>query len=134
RDRNVTGVQTCALPILGAGHGAEPLRGVAGAGKTTIMRAARQVWQDQGLRVGGAAAAAVAAANLHAEAGIASRTIASLLEAVKNGQGLGDIDVLVIDEGAMVDDRALARLLTAAETQGVKVVGIGDPKQLRAVG
>jgi len=120
--------------LVGAGHGVESLIGVAGAGKTTIMRAARQVWQDQGLRVGGAATAAVAAANLHAEAGIASRTIASLLEAVKNGQGLGDIDVLVIDEGAMVDDRALARLLTAAETQGVKVVGIGDPKQLRAVG
>ncbi|MGI5122777.1 MobF family relaxase [Marinactinospora thermotolerans] len=120
--------------LLGAGHGIDALIGVAGAGKTTIMRAARQAWEAQGLRVGGAATAAVAAANLHAEAGIASRTIASLLEAVKHGQGLGDIDVLVIDEGAMVDDRALARLLTAAETQGVKVVGIGDPKQLRAVG
>lgn len=120
--------------LVSAGHGVESLIGVAGAGKTTIMRAARQVWEDQGLRVAGAATAAVASANLHAEAGIASRTIASLLEAVKNGQGLGNIDVLVIDEGAMVDDRALSLLLTAADAQGVKVVGIGDPKQLRAVG
>ncbi|MEU0237644.1 AAA family ATPase [Nocardiopsis sp. NPDC006198] len=120
--------------MLSAGHGVEALIGVAGAGKTTIMRTARQIWESQGLRVGGAATAAVAAANLHVEAGIDSRTVAGLLEAIKNRQGLGDIDVLVIDEGAMVDDRALARLLTAAADQGVKVVGIGDPKQLRAVG
>ncbi|QVJ03504.1 AAA family ATPase (plasmid) [Nocardiopsis eucommiae] len=120
--------------LVEKGHGVDAVIGVAGAGKTTIMSAARQVWQAHGLRVGGASTAAVAAANLHAEAGIPSRTIASLLARLDRGQGLGDIDVLVLDEAAMIDDRALARLLDAANDQHVKVVGIGDPKQLRAVG
>lgn len=120
--------------LVEEGHGVDAVIGVAGAGKTTIMSAARQVWESHGLRVGGAATAAVAAANLHAEAGIRSRTVASLLARLDRGRGLGEIDVLVLDEAAMIDDRALARLLEAARDQGVKVVGIGDPKQLRAVG
>lgn len=120
--------------LVEAGHGVDAVIGVAGAGKTTIMSAARNIWQAHGLRVGGAATAAVAAANLHAEADIPSRTIASLLARLDRGEGLGDIDVLVLDEAAMIDDRSLARLLHAAEEQHVKVVGIGDPKQLRAVG
>ncbi len=117
-----------------AGHGVDTVVGVAGAGKTTLMSALRAAYEATGQTVAGASTAAVAAANLQTEAGITSRTIASWLARVDDGQGLSGVDVLVVDEAAMVDDRHLARLLTAAGETGTKVVAIGDPLQLRAVG
>ena len=124
-----------------AGHGIDAVIGVAGAGKTTLMAAARTVWEDSGYTVAGASTAAVASAGLAAEAGIPSRTIASWLDEIDDPArpGLRDIDVLVIDEAAMVDDRALARLVRAAEPspanpEGTKLVAIGDHLQSRAIG
>ncbi|RNL80726.1 MobF family relaxase [Halostreptopolyspora alba] len=120
--------------LLTAGHGIDAVVGVAGSGKTTIMAAARTGWEAQGLRVAGASTAAVAAAGLRAEAGIDARTIASWTQRIERGHGLSEVDVLVLDEAAMVDDGALAQLTEAAERSGTKLVGIGDPQQLRAVG
>ncbi|MEV6866669.1 MobF family relaxase [Streptosporangium subroseum] len=122
--------------FLCAGHGVDALIGVAGAGKTTIMAAARSAWESRGLVVAGAATAAVAAANLSAESGIGARTIAAWLMHIADPErrGLDGVDVLVIDEAAMVDDRDLAVLLGEAQRTGTKVVAIGDPLQLRAVG
>ncbi|MFF2354919.1 MobF family relaxase [Kitasatospora sp. NPDC058115] len=120
--------------LLTAGHGADAVIGVAGAGKTTLMQAARTGWEAAGLAVVGASTAAVAAANLAAEAGIDSRTIAAWTRDISGGRGLEGVGVLVIDEAAMVDDRALAALLRHAYETGTKVVAIGDPAQLRAVG
>lgn len=117
-----------------AGHGVDTVVGVAGAGKTTLMAALRSAYEATGKVVAGASTAAVAAANLQTEAGITSRTVASWLARIDDGQGLAGVDVLVVDEAAMVDDRHLARLLTAAGDSGTKVIGIGDPLQLRAVG
>jgi conjugative relaxase-like TrwC/TraI family protein len=120
--------------LLTAGHAADGVIGVAGSGKTTLMTAARTGWEAAGLRVAGASTAAVAAANLTAEAGIDSRTIAAWTREITGGRGLQGVDVLVVDEAAMVDDRALAALLQHAAGTGTKVVGIGDPLQLRAIG
>ncbi|MGW0857072.1 MobF family relaxase [Streptomyces sp. NPDC002690] len=121
--------------LLTAGHGIDAVVGIAGAGKTTIMDAARQAWEAHGLVVAGASTAAVAAANLRAEAGIESRTLASWLTGIRaGGPGLTGVDVLVVDEAAMCDDRDIAELLTHAAKTGTKVVGIGDPKQLHSPG
>jgi conjugative relaxase-like TrwC/TraI family protein len=120
--------------LAGAGHGVDAVIGVAGAGKTTLMAVLRSAYAATGQVVAGAATAAVAAQNLQSEAGIESRTIASWLHRIDAGPGLAGVDVLVVDEAAMVDDRHMARLLHAAGAAGVKVVGIGDPQQLKAVG
>ncbi len=120
--------------LLTAGHGLDAVIGVAGSGKTTIMAAARGGWEATGVRVAGASTAAVAADQLRSEAGIHSRTIAAWQRRIASGQGLAGTDVLVLDEAAMVDDRAMAQLSEAAERSGTKIVGIGDPQQLRAVG
>lgn len=122
------------MRLLTAGHAVDAVIGVAGAGKTTLMQAARTGWEAAGLRVAGASTAAVAAANLAAEAGIESQTIAAWTREVSGGRGLHGVGVLVIDEAAMVDDRALAALLRHAADTGTKVVAVGDPLQLRAVG
>ncbi|WP_244229869.1 MobF family relaxase [Kitasatospora albolonga] len=121
--------------LLTAGHGIDAVVGIAGSGKTTIMNTARQAWEAHGLVIAGASTAAVAAANLRAEAGIESRTLASWLTNVRNGgPGLTGVDVLVLDEAAMCDDRDIAELLTHAAMTRTKIVGIGDPKQLHSPG
>ncbi|MFI6579369.1 MobF family relaxase [Nocardiopsis sp. NPDC050513] len=116
------------------GHGLDMVQGVAGAGKTSIMSAARCVWEAAGYRVQGAAVAAVAAEGLRAEAGIASRTVASWLRRITDGPGLEGVDVLVVDEAGMIADRDLALLVVEADRTGTKIAGIGDSQQLRAVG
>lgn len=121
--------------LLTAGHGLDVVVGVAGAGKTTLMAAARAGWEAAGLRVAGASTAAVAASNLQAEAGIASGTVASwLADITAGGDRMAAADVLVLDEAGVLDDRALAALLTAAAEHGTKVVAVGDWQQLRAIG
>ncbi|ATM24834.1 conjugal transfer protein TraA (plasmid) [Streptomyces alboflavus] len=121
--------------LLTAGHGIDAVVGIAGAGKTTIMNTARQAWEAHGLVLAGASTAAVAAANLKAEAGITSRTLASWLTGIRTGGvGLRGVDVLVVDEAAMCDDRDIAELLAHAAQTGTKIVGIGDPKQLHSPG
>jgi len=121
--------------ILLDGHGVDAVIGVAGAGKTTIMEVARLAWEAQGQVVMGASTAAVAAANLRSGAGIESSTLAMLLTRTRTGSDpLRGVDVLVLDEAAMVDDRQLAELLAYAGQMGTKVVGIGDPQQLQSPG
>ncbi|MFW5421080.1 relaxase domain-containing protein [Nocardiopsis sp. CNT-189] len=121
--------------LLVGGHGIDAVIGVAGAGKTTIMAAAKAAWEAAGFSVAGASTAAVAAGNLRVEAGIDSRTVASWVKRIREGAGgLDGVDVLVVDEAAMVDDRSLALLVAEADRTGTKIVGIGDPKQFPAVG
>ncbi|MEV8476185.1 MobF family relaxase [Streptomyces sp. NPDC051173] len=120
--------------LLTAGHGIDAVIGVAGSGKTTLMEACRIGWDAVGLTYAGACLSAVAAQNLYEGSGIPSSTIASWLIRIEGGTGLRGVDVLVLDEAAMTDDRAMAVLLTEAARTGTKVIAIGDPQQLQAIG
>jgi Ti-type conjugative transfer relaxase TraA len=109
--------------------------GFAGAGKSTMLAAARDAWERQGYRVHGAALAGKAAEGLEESSGIASRTLASWEYGWQSGRGqLGRGDVLVIDEAGMVGSRQLARFVMEAEARGAKLVLVGDHEQLQAIG
>jgi hypothetical protein len=122
------------LRITTSGKALDALIGPPGSGKTTLMDAVRAAYQAQGLVIAGAATQGVTAQTLQAESGIPSRTVAQWLARIDNGPGLRGVDVLVMDESGMIDDRGRARLYTEAERTGTKIVEIGDPKQLRGVG
>ncbi|MGW1493853.1 MobF family relaxase [Streptomyces sp. NPDC002402] len=120
--------------LLTAGHGIDAIVGVAGAGKSTLMEACRIGWDNNGTTYAGACLSAVAAWNLYEASGIPARTVAAWLTETERGKGLRGVDVLVIDEATMVDDRAAAVLLSEATRAGTKVVAIGDHLQLQAIG
>jgi Ti-type conjugative transfer relaxase TraA len=109
--------------------------GFAGAGKSTMLAAARQAWQAQGFTVHGAALSGKAAEGLEESSGIQSRTLASWEHGWTAGRGaLGPKDVLVIDEAGMVGSRQLVRFVGEAERAGAKLVLVGDHEQLQAIG
>lgn len=117
--------------LCSSGAGVEIVEGVAGAGKTFALAAARDAWHRSGYRVVGCSLAARAAERLEEGAGIPSCTLDRLLAEHDRGRNLlDDKAVVVVDEAAMVGTRKLARLLDHAEHAGAKVVLVGDPYQL----
>ena len=118
--------------ICTSGRGVDVVEGVAGAGKTFALAAAREAWQAAGHPVIGCALAAKAARQLQTDAGIPSQTIDRLLLDLDRPEagGFAPGTVLVVDEAAMVGTRKLARLLDHAAHARAKVVLVGDPCQL----
>ncbi|TBF00450.1 Ti-type conjugative transfer relaxase TraA, partial [Rhizobium ruizarguesonis] len=109
--------------------------GFAGAGKSTMLAAARQAWEAQGYRVHGAALAGKAAEGLEQSSGITSRTLASWEYSWQADRSrLNARDVFVIDEGGMVGSRQLARFVDEVRRAGAKLVLVGDHEQLQAIG
>ncbi|MRH98810.1 Ti-type conjugative transfer relaxase TraA, partial [Agrobacterium tumefaciens] len=109
--------------------------GFAGAGKSTMLAAAREAWEAQGYQVHGAALSGKAAEGLEESSGIESRTLASWSYSWDNGRDLiGRGDVFVIDEAGMVGSRQLAHFIGEAEERGAKIVLVGDHEQLQAIG
>lgn len=108
--------------------------GLAGAGKSTMLDAARSVWNTSGKRVIGAAVAGKAAEGLQRSSGIPSRTIAAWEVAWAQGRDiLNSGDVLVLDEAGMVSSKQMAMLVSAIERTGAKLVLVGDAAQLQPI-
>lgn len=126
--------QETALAALISPEQLGSLVGYAGTGKSTLLGAARQAWQQSGYRVLGAALSGIAAEGLQTGSGIPSRTIFRLLMQLENGrETLTARDVLVLDEAGMVGSRQMHTLLKAAEAAKAKVILVGDPEQLQAI-
>ncbi|MBB3138958.1 Ti-type conjugative transfer relaxase TraA [Rhizobium pisi] len=108
--------------------------GRAGAGKTTMMKAAREAWELAGYRVVGGALAGKAAEGLEREAGIQSRTLTSWELRWKRGRDTLDAStVFVMDEAGMVASRQMAGFVEAVVKSGAKLVLVGDPEQLQPI-
>jgi len=108
--------------------------GLAGAGKSTMLSAAKDVWERQGYRVIGGALAGKAADGLQSSSGIPSRTLHSWELGWKHGRNqLQAGDVLVIDEAGMVGTAQLSRIIKHVQDQKAKLVLVGDPDQLQPI-
>jgi len=118
--------------VTTSGAGVEVVTGVAGAGKTRALAAAREAWAAGNYTVLGCALSARAAAGLESGASIPSKTIRRVLTQLDEqpGGGLPPGTVLVVDEAAMVGTRDLARLIEHTERTNAKLVLVGDHRQL----
>ncbi|WP_208029706.1 MobF family relaxase [Rhabdothermincola sediminis] len=130
-----TGQQRAITAVTTSGRALDLVVGVAGSGKTTALDLAREILEGQGYRVLGTAISGQATRTLRDEAGVDSRTVASLVWRLEHGAlRLDDHTVLLVDEAGTADDPAMLKLLAAADGAGAKAVIVGDYRQLDAVG
>ncbi len=108
--------------------------GVAGAGKTSALRLLHDAYRESGIPVLGAAPSGRAADELTCATGIRSSTLHRLLLDAQRDGGLPHRCLLVVDEAGMAETHVLAPLLRLAEEAKGKVLLVGDPAQLPAVG
>jgi len=123
--------------LLLGGEAVAILVGPAGAGKSRALDAARVAWEEAGYHPIGLAPSAMAASVLSEEAGLSSETLARFLRETGRASSPPRLDhrsVVILDEAGMARSDDLARLLTVAQQANGKLVLVGDPHQLGAVG
>jgi ATP-dependent exoDNAse (exonuclease V) alpha subunit len=103
--------------------------GPAGAGKTTMLRAAADCYQQSERRVVVLALSAAAARVVTDETGLAASTIASWHV---GGVELPRGGLVIVDEASMVPTLTLDRLVRVAQAYGSRVALIGDYAQMGA--
>lgn len=107
--------------------------GPAGAGKTTSSKLLLEMVDDAGGTVYGLAPTSAAASVMSNELGIKAETIDKFLHMAEKST-VGPGDVLLVDEIGMVTTPKLSALLDIAEQRGAVVRGMGDYRQLAAIG
>ena len=127
--------QAAAVKHITTGQGTiRVVAGMAGTGKSTMLKAAREIWEKQGRRVIGAALAGKAAEGLLKESGIKSTTVAGLLASIEGGwTKLTRRSVVVIDEAGMIGTRTMAKLIQVTQKKGARLILVGDERQLQPI-
>lgn len=130
------------------------VQGLAGTGKTYMLKVACQLFEDNGYEVRGTSFTGKAAESLQKEAMIKSGTLHSFLNQLEKEAGnhtevSGKIkntwnftglksgikpQLWIVDEAGMTDNNLLVHLQRAAGLKNAKVVLVGDYQQLQPVG
>ena len=141
------GQETAARLILSSAHRTIAIQGVAGAGKSSVLKPVAQILGEEGKEIIGLAVQNTLVQMLERDTGIASMTLARLLKnwaplledpgntglQAEAKEELGD-RVLVLDEASMVSNHDKERLVTLGNLAGVRrLVLVGDARQLGAV-
>ena len=122
------GQRRAAELVLSTRNRVVGVQGLAGTGKTAMLRAVSENLGD-GFKAIGLAPSAAAARELSA-AGFEAMTIAGFLASRRR---LDDRTVVVVDEAGMVSLRDMHALFSAVEEADARTVLVGDTCQLKAV-
>jgi conjugative relaxase-like TrwC/TraI family protein len=123
--------QRAALQRLAGDEALQLLRGVAGAGKTRLLKALGELWGMAGLMPLCLAPTHKAVLEMEAATGVPGQTVASLLWG--RGGHLTNRSVVVVDEASMLGTKDALQLLKKVLAAGAKLVLVGDERQLQAV-
>ena len=121
-------------------HAVSPARiamtsGLAGSGKSSVLKGVREVYEREGWTVVGAALAGKAAQGLQEASGIQSYTLAALgFAAAQERVTLGPKSLLVVDEAGMLNADHFEMVLELVERTGASLRLVGDPRQLQPRG
>lgn len=121
------------------------VQGLAGVGKTTMLKGLNELAQEAGYKVRGMAPTGAAAKVFSREVGISADTVSMFL--IKERQLQKDIEftkqyapdferqpeLWVVDESSFLSQRQMAQIDNLANKAGAKVVYLGDALQLQAV-
>ncbi len=127
--------QRDAADAIAAGRGLTVVEGFAGAGKSTMLRAAAEDLRFSGHDVVGVAPSGKAAKGLEESAGIQSNTLTRTLMDIESGKStLTARSVVVMDEAGMARNGDMGKLAQHVADAGARLVLVGDERQLGAVG
>lgn len=125
--------KVAAVKLLTTKDRIAAIQGVAGAGKTFLLKPVVETMQDKGFKVIGLGPSW---ASVHAlgEAGTEGRTLQRFVMSSKAREGLEKgKTVIFLDESSLADTDSLYKLNRIAEKNQWRLVYIGDRKQLEAV-
>jgi exodeoxyribonuclease V alpha subunit len=144
RKNNIKFASSQREAIVGAfENGIEIITGGPGTGKTTIIKAIIEIYENNGMKVLLGAPTGRAAKRMTESTGREAKTIHRLLEmgvsedensyfAKGEGEPL-EADVVIIDEASMIDIMLMHSLLKAIKL-GTRLIIVGDVDQLPSVG
>ena len=110
------------------------VKGHAGTGKTTALRAVAAAWQARGVEVLAGAPSGKATQELARIKGARAATLSAWESRWERGDVPKGPFVFLLDEAGMVGVEQWARIQSRVLGMGGKLVAIGDPEQLRPVG
>lgn len=129
--------------VLTSGDKYVAVQGLAGTGKTTMLKGLKTISEDEGYQLRGVAPTGAASKVLTNETGIESQTLAMFIiqqERSKNTPQPDDSrqaskkpEIWVVDEASFIGSRDMNRLMYLADQQGAKVVLLGDKLQLQSI-
>ncbi len=118
------------------------INGVAGSGKTTLLKAAGKIFSQMNNDVLGLCVTGQAALNLYTGAGIPTRTVAMLLEQIRQYEKqylprgphpFAKSPVLIVDEASLLGSVDAEELFRYAAAWDARVVLVGDTAQLPSI-
>ena len=118
--------------VCGDGRAAASIVGPAGGGKTTPLKAVTATAARSGIPIGGVAVSRQASQVLAKATGMPSTSLEAALR--RPDDWLPAAGWWIIDEASTVSSRDWDRLRALAEQCDAKVIAVGDPRQLGAVG
>lgn len=111
------------------------LIGAAGSGKTRALGAAAEAWRLSGREVIGLTVSQAAADVLATEAGVRAENIAKWwLETGHGRWRLSPESLVIVDEASMASTPDLVDLVVQVRDAGARMLLVGDPAQLDAIG
>ena len=135
-DRLTNGQKEAIELILTTPDRVVGIQGVAGSGKTTMLKEVKRLGEDAGFQILGLSNTASAsnrmteATKTIASAGIESMTTAKFL----NQRAQFDKNLLIVlDEASLASNKEMYQLLTVTEKLGARLVLVGDVKQMGAI-
>lgn len=132
--RNFNAGQGDAYRMLTGTSALAVVNGAAGTGKSYVLSAVREAYENAGCKVVGAALQGKTADDLQRETGIESSTLHRLVGQLDRGERqLDSRTVLVIDEAGLVGSRQMLQVLDHVARAGAVVRLVGDTYQLHAV-
>ena len=128
-----TGQRKAAEAMLGPDR-LTLVKGHAGTGKTHTLRGVAAAWQARGVEVLAGAPSGKATQELARLEGVHAATLSAWESRWERGDVPKGPFVFLMDEAGMVGVEQWALVQSRVLAMGGKLVGIGDPEQLRAVG
>jgi len=109
------------------------IQGDAGTGKTTVMKAFRELAAEKGFTLRGITPTGKAGAELQGASSIESTTFDGFMNTVNSTNFHKNREFWLCDEASMMGSARTLQMLKTAEAHGARVGFIGDEKQLQAI-